>query len=291
MKVNVLVVAAMVIASVNAVWHERLPDCVGRICESWFASSRDFSEKEWNKLKGRDPTSVQDAHDLNEYGIIKNPDCWSLFAKLKDLQKRITRLSDKYSSCQSALCKIKIKTDSSKSNEIAEYLKSHSTIELTVQKIERAATALRKEYKETWISFLNAKCLDQSNPFFSPSKIEELEIFLVKQQHSFSLMETLHRSKTDHCILCDQQLLSTSIAHLVVECEQVTGHRIQSGLVPAIQKSRLRLLGRALDPGVENVYTWLRGGVLNGEADLNQRWLDGGLWSMNLWGRGMIIGR
>ncbi|KAH9256730.1 hypothetical protein BASA81_005024 [Batrachochytrium salamandrivorans] len=71
------------------------------------------------------------------------------------------------------------------------------------------------------------------------------------------------------------RLLSTSIAHLVVECEQVTGHRIQSGLVPAIQKSRLRLLGRALDPGVENVYTWLRGGVLNGEADLDQRWLDG----------------
>ncbi|KAH6567743.1 hypothetical protein BASA60_008904 [Batrachochytrium salamandrivorans] len=55
----------------------------------------------------------------------------------------------------------------------------------------------------------------------------------------------------------------------------VAGHRIQSGLVPAIQKSRLRLLGRALDPGVENVYTWLRGGVLNGEADLDQRWLDG----------------
>ncbi|KAH6561464.1 hypothetical protein BASA62_009814 [Batrachochytrium salamandrivorans] len=64
-------------------------------------------------------------------------------------------------------------------------------------------------------------------------------------------------------------------AHLVVECEQVAGYRIQSGLVPAIQKSRLRLLGRALDPGVENVYTWLRGGVINGEADLNQRWLDG----------------
>ncbi|KAH6573485.1 hypothetical protein BASA60_005994 [Batrachochytrium salamandrivorans] len=75
--------------------------------------------------------------------------------------------------------------------------------------------------------------------------------------------------------IAPKQSLSTSIAHLVVECEQVTGHRIQSGLVPAIQKSRLRLLGRALDPGVENVYTWLRGGVLNGEADLDQRWLDG----------------
>ncbi|KAH9250453.1 hypothetical protein BASA81_011739 [Batrachochytrium salamandrivorans] len=87
------------------------------------------------------------------------------------------------------------------------------------------------------------------------------------------------------------KLLSTSIAHLVVECEQVTGHRIQSGLVPAIQKSRLRLLGRALDPGVENVYTWLRGGVLNGKADLDQLLVGRGLWSMNLWGRGVIIGR
>ncbi|KAH6568883.1 hypothetical protein BASA60_008438 [Batrachochytrium salamandrivorans] len=78
----------------------------------------------------------------------------------------------------------------------------------------------------------------------------------VKQRHSFALMETL-RTCGDSASL------------------QNTGHRIQSGLVPAIQKSRLRLLGRALDPGVENVYTWLRGGVLNGEADLDQRWLDG----------------
>ncbi|KAH6574193.1 hypothetical protein BASA62_002561 [Batrachochytrium salamandrivorans] len=91
----------------------------------------------------------------------------------------------------------------------------------------------------------------------------------VKQRHSFALMETL-RTCGDSA-----SLQNTSIAHLVVECEQVTGHRIQSGLVPVIQKSRLRLLGRALDPGVENVYTWLRGGVLNGEADLDQRWLDG----------------
>ncbi|KAH6589535.1 hypothetical protein BASA61_005569 [Batrachochytrium salamandrivorans] len=132
----------------------------------------------------------------------------------------------------------------------------------------------------------------------------------VKQRHSFALMETLRTCGDSASLqkyvtrqlldtagffkdpsfdqsrahgtrylmlarIAPKQLLSTSIAHLVVECEQVIGHRIQSGLVPAIQKSRLRLLGRALDPGVENVYTWLRGGVLNGEADLDQRWLDG----------------
>ncbi|KAH6581572.1 hypothetical protein BASA61_008991 [Batrachochytrium salamandrivorans] len=100
-------------------------------------------------------------------------------------------------------------------------------------------------------------------------------LWTARKAIQIGILVDTHPFSVDHCILCDQQLLSTSIAHLVVECEQVTGHRIQSGLVPAIQKSRLRLLGRALDPGVENVYTWLRGGVLNGEADLDQCWLDG----------------
>ncbi|KAH9272936.1 hypothetical protein BASA83_004829 [Batrachochytrium salamandrivorans] len=149
----------------------------------------------------------------------------------------------------------------------------------------------------------------------------------VKQRHSFALMETL-RTCGDSASLqkyVTRQLLDTSgffkdpsfdqsRAHgtrylmlarmdalwtarkaiqigILVDTSPIliTGHRIQSGLVPAIQKSRLRLLGRALDPGVENVYTWLRGGVLNGEADLDQLVGWTGLWSMNLWGRGMII--
>ncbi|KAH6586853.1 hypothetical protein BASA50_000217 [Batrachochytrium salamandrivorans] len=64
-----------------------------------------------------------------------------------------------------------------------------------------------------------------------------------------SILVDTHPFSADHCILCNQQLLSTSIAHLVVECEQVNGHRIQSGLVPAIQKSRLRFLGRSTRSG------------------------------------------
>ncbi|KAH9265457.1 hypothetical protein BASA84_001731 [Batrachochytrium salamandrivorans] len=100
-------------------------------------------------------------------------------------------------------------------------------------------------------------------------------LWTARKAIQIGILVDTHPFSVDHCILCNQQLLSTSIAHLVVECEQVTGHRIQSGLVPAIQKSRLRLLGRALDPGMEKVYTWLHGGVLNGEADLDQRWLDG----------------
>ncbi|KAH9263930.1 hypothetical protein BASA83_012636 [Batrachochytrium salamandrivorans] len=68
-------------------------------------------------------------------------------------------------------------------------------------------------------------------------------LWTARKAIQIGILVDTHPFSVDHCILCDQQLLSTSIAHLVVECEQVTGHRIQSGLVPAIQKSRLRLAG------------------------------------------------
>ncbi|KAH6564981.1 hypothetical protein BASA62_007600 [Batrachochytrium salamandrivorans] len=65
-------------------------------------------------------------------------------------------------------------------------------------------------------------------------------LWTARKAIQIGILVDTHPFSVDHCILCDQQLLSTSIAHLVVECKQVTGHRIQSGLVPAIQKSRLR---------------------------------------------------
>ncbi|KAH9253459.1 hypothetical protein BASA81_008505 [Batrachochytrium salamandrivorans] len=142
--------------------------------------------------------------------------------------------------------------------ETGNWVTSHSLIGITGQLVR----------SQRWFWSRRTKQLYRNRYWLTP----QVRPKTVKQRHSFALMglcehaETLHRSKTT-----TQHI----IAHLVVECEQVTGHRIQSGLVPAIQKSRLRLLGRALDPGVENVYTWLRGGVLNGEADLDQRWLDG----------------
>ncbi|KAH6583372.1 hypothetical protein BASA60_001477 [Batrachochytrium salamandrivorans] len=96
-----------------------------------------------------------------------------------------------------------------------------------------------------------------------------------KKAIQIGILVDTHPFSADHCILCDQQLLSTSIAHLVVDCEQVAGHRIQSGLVPAIQKSRLRLLGRATRSGCGACIYLAPRWSLNGEADLDQRWLDG----------------
>ncbi|KAH9256733.1 hypothetical protein BASA81_005027 [Batrachochytrium salamandrivorans] len=54
-------------------------------------------------------------------------------------------------------------------------------------------------------------------------------LWTARKAIQIGILVDTHPFSADHCILCDQQLLSTSIAHLVVECEQVTGHRIQSG--------------------------------------------------------------
>ncbi|KAH9257129.1 hypothetical protein BASA81_004679 [Batrachochytrium salamandrivorans] len=103
-------------------------------------------------------------------------------------------------------------------------------------------------------------------------------LWTARKAIQIGILVDTHPFSVDHCILCNQQLLSTSIAHLVVKCEQVTDHRIQSGLVPAIQKSRLRLLGRSTRSGCgECIYLTLR-------WSLNLKWRS--IWTSLLVGRG-----
>ncbi|KAH6593272.1 hypothetical protein BASA50_007478 [Batrachochytrium salamandrivorans] len=100
-------------------------------------------------------------------------------------------------------------------------------------------------------------------------------LWTARKAIQIGILVDAHPVSVDHCI--SMRPATTQHIHFPSRGGVRASHRPshQSGLLPAIQKSRLRLLGRALDPGVENVYTWLRGGVLNGEADLDQRWLDG----------------
>ncbi|KAH6589437.1 hypothetical protein BASA50_004434 [Batrachochytrium salamandrivorans] len=94
----------------------------------------------------------------------------------------------------------------------------------------------------------------------------------------------------DKIITGKDHQLDYSSDEQAIKCEQVTGHRIQSGLVPAIQKSRLRLLGRAARSGCgECIYLALRWS-LKWRSRSGPALVGRGLWNMNLWERGMIIG-
>ncbi|KAH6593574.1 hypothetical protein BASA50_007243 [Batrachochytrium salamandrivorans] len=179
MKFRALVIAAMVIASVNAGGHDKLPSGVENSGDvSKAESKQSLLQKNGAELKGRDPTSVKKTNNLKDYDTVKPPNCKILFAKLKRLQKRILQLSDKYNNCRLTLCKIHIKADSPKSGKVNKYFKSHSTTSGTMQKARQKATALKEEYEETWTSFEGAGCLDIFDQLLSPSKIGELKIFL-----------------------------------------------------------------------------------------------------------------
>ncbi|KAH6601473.1 hypothetical protein BASA61_001956 [Batrachochytrium salamandrivorans] len=202
MKFRALVIAAMVIASVNAGGHDKLPSGVENSGDvSKAESKQSLLQKNGAELKGRDPTSVKKTNNLKDYDTVKPPNCKILFAKLKRLQKRILQLSDKYNNCRLTLCKIHIKADSPKSGKVNKYFKSHSTTSGTMQKARQKATALKEEYEETWTSFEGAGCLDIFDQLLSPSKIGELKIFLEFQyRYSYylglSLSMTLNKTKT-----------------------------------------------------------------------------------------------
>ncbi|KAH9271299.1 hypothetical protein BASA83_006628 [Batrachochytrium salamandrivorans] len=161
MKFNALVVAAMVITSVNAVFLGKL--------SSEVENSGDKS--------GLIPRLVvlgeeKSANDSNMRDTENNPACRRVYPILKDLQEHILKLSEEYHDHRLALCKIKGKTDNSKSDEADEYLKSHSTTSATMQRIKQKTITLKGEHEKAWMSFANAGCLNQSNQLLSPAKLE-----------------------------------------------------------------------------------------------------------------------
>ncbi|KAH6566554.1 hypothetical protein BASA60_009410 [Batrachochytrium salamandrivorans] len=68
MKFNALVVAAMVITSVNAGWYEGFPGCLGRICGPGSESSQN------SRVNGQEPAMPQDTPgDRQEPGPSQDP--------------------------------------------------------------------------------------------------------------------------------------------------------------------------------------------------------------------------
>ncbi|KAH6572407.1 hypothetical protein BASA62_003410 [Batrachochytrium salamandrivorans] len=89
MKVNVLVVAAMVITSVNASWHELFTSCFWGRCMA-------REESNLNLVKHMEDTSQDPEPTNNKDDIVETPECRVLSLILHDYQESIFMLSDKY---------------------------------------------------------------------------------------------------------------------------------------------------------------------------------------------------
>ncbi|KAH9246521.1 hypothetical protein BASA81_015936 [Batrachochytrium salamandrivorans] len=177
MKFNALVVAAMVITSVNAVFLGKLSS---EVENSGDKSGSVVPSSVIRKLDTKAGSSGEEksANDSNMRDTENNPACRRVYPILKDLQEHILKLSEEYHDHRLALCKIKGKTDNSKSDEADEYLKSHSTTSATMQRIKQKTITLKGEHEKAWMSFANAGCLNQSNQLLSSGKIGGMKFSL-----------------------------------------------------------------------------------------------------------------
>ncbi|KAH6566651.1 hypothetical protein BASA60_009347 [Batrachochytrium salamandrivorans] len=194
MKVNVLVVAAMVITSVNAGGCGGLWSCFKGICGSKSGSSQDPPRQNLGKSKGRDPISTnKGGHDLKGHGTVKLPDCDTLFSTLKDLQTSIFMLFGKYLQSKSTISRLDIKIDNSKPRKANKYHELQSIAKATMEDIKLKAIILKEEYEETWMSFEDAECLNQSNRLLPPKKIGNIRMFLNDQTESSNPIRGVRR--------------------------------------------------------------------------------------------------
>ncbi|KAH9271862.1 hypothetical protein BASA83_005964 [Batrachochytrium salamandrivorans] len=96
-----------------------------------------------------------------------------------------------------------------------------------------------------------------------------------KKAIQIGILVDTHPFSVDHCILCDQQLLSTSIAHLVWSCEQVAGHQIQSGLSTSNSEITTQIAGSRTRSGCGKCIYLAPRWSLKWRSRSDQCWLDG----------------
>ncbi|KAH6589465.1 hypothetical protein BASA50_007158 [Batrachochytrium salamandrivorans] len=172
MKFRALVVAAMVIASVNAGGRDKAMECVGRICRLG------------QRLSHNSPDNGPGGHNLKGHDAAKPPDCDTLFFTLKDLQTSILGLSEEYHDGRSTICELQTIMENLEDEEDSEHRASQSLAHATMEDIKLKAITLKEEHKRTWMSFLNAGCSVKFNYLLSPEEIGGLGVFTSDETES-----------------------------------------------------------------------------------------------------------
>ncbi|KAH6601546.1 hypothetical protein BASA61_001925 [Batrachochytrium salamandrivorans] len=190
MKFNVLVIAAMVIASVNAGGRKKGASGHRHNDDSMPRSGAPFGLKVYplfpqkrpvhdsDTLQDLDHTNNKGDHDLAKHEVYEDPDCKILSRTLLDLQASIVDLSGEYHDNRSTIFELQIKMKNSEDEEHSEQRASQSLAHAAMQKIKLEAITLKGEYKRLWKNLLDAGCLVDFNYSLSPEEIGRLGVFL-----------------------------------------------------------------------------------------------------------------
>ncbi|KAH9271406.1 hypothetical protein BASA83_006498 [Batrachochytrium salamandrivorans] len=179
MKVKALVVAAMVITSVNAGWRRKPRVFVGGDdSKPGSVFSQDLTETGPSMSQDIEPTKKESADDSNMNGIGKNLICDFLISKAEGLHRNIFGNVDEYRSHLSVLYILQEKAENLKEEEKEDHSASFERVNGGLQAIKEEFTSLKDRYLQILKQLVRNECMTESVHLTSPEDMERIDIFL-----------------------------------------------------------------------------------------------------------------
>ncbi|KAH6572588.1 hypothetical protein BASA60_006557 [Batrachochytrium salamandrivorans] len=167
MKFNVLVVAAMVIASVNAVWHDNLPSGVENSGDMSKAESEESLLQGWNEPKV--PKPIKD-----------DSKCDPIVEKLTDLRRETYNIEDELRERMPTYFNLmkgmdadgkKINPSILKAEQVTAYLELSDEKKATVEGFKTEYAGVMERYDAIWGEFIDSRCFTEDLLWMSPDEM------------------------------------------------------------------------------------------------------------------------
>ncbi|KAH6570793.1 hypothetical protein BASA62_004142, partial [Batrachochytrium salamandrivorans] len=174
----VLVVAAMVITSVNAGLLGKLPsEAENSGDESGSVSEQNLLQKDGNPSQDPEPTKEKQAGDLSDEDK-KNQICNSILLELYDLRGRIIGLVHQLRVQMLTINDLNIKKSHLKPEEMDTHALSKYEVRAKMQSIENKYATVMGEYYQTWQDLAGSGCPTESLKSMFPEEMIDLDAFL-----------------------------------------------------------------------------------------------------------------
>ncbi|KAH6591499.1 hypothetical protein BASA50_008675 [Batrachochytrium salamandrivorans] len=195
MKVKALIVAAMVITSVNAGWLDRFINWLGYKYDSELVFPPSIPEHgPGSVLPSNLPDStLDDAQDLDPYnqepGDGSNDGdeeltCDSIIADLTKLQVKMLELAEDFQDQLPAFYELKSRADDLKDEEMDNYHVSRREVEAMLEDIKAEFTYLNARYSEDWADLTHKGCWNDYLHLMAPAEMTQISMFLNVLQSS-----------------------------------------------------------------------------------------------------------
>ncbi|KAH6570199.1 hypothetical protein BASA62_004432 [Batrachochytrium salamandrivorans] len=181
MKFNTLVVAAMVIASVNATWNSKVPGCLRGSCGSRPRLSRGVGETGSDTPQG--PKIIEKGLASNPHmkGDSQELTCNAILLGLYDLQKDILELSCEFRYNRLSLYIIHSGATTLTDETIEASTASSFKVKAELETIEAEFAKFEAEYHRVWGQLEQNSCSAKYYNTMSPKELLKVHVLLNKQ--------------------------------------------------------------------------------------------------------------